>query len=259
MPCAWLYLLFIFVITLSDQHRDATTRGILGSIFFIRNYVFRGATNHSLTTHFWSLSIEEQFYIIWPSVLIFADLKLARWVAVTGAFAVALYRYLNWTNLESHVPLTTGTHVRADALLVGCAVALFLPDIKVYLRPWMSIPLLAGMMLCGVKYHVLIPLHESLMIGSLLAVTSVCNSGAIGHVLNWKPLALIGTLSYGIYMWQEFFMVLIRNSGSLTYPLWILLVPVALASYYRIEKPLIERGRRLASTFKTDQAIPACR
>jgi peptidoglycan/LPS O-acetylase OafA/YrhL len=94
MPCAWIYLLFIFVISISDRHRDIITRGILGSIFFIRNYVFRGATNHSLTTHFWSLSIEEQFYIIWPSVLIFADLKLARWMAVTGAFAVGLYRRL---------------------------------------------------------------------------------------------------------------------------------------------------------------------
>jgi len=254
MPCAWFYLLFVFVITIANQHRDTTMRGILGSIFFVRNYIFRGETSHPLTTHFWSLSIEEQFYLIWPSVLVFANLKLARWMAVTGALAIALYRFIHWTNLENHIPLTTGTHVRADALLVGCAVALFLPNIKKYLRPWMSIPLLVGMILCGAKYHVLIPLHESLMIGLLLALTSQCNLGAIGHLLNWKPLAFIGTLSYSIYMWQELFVVLIRNSGPRLYPYWLLLVPVALGSYYLIEKPLIERGRKLTSSFKTDLA-----
>jgi peptidoglycan/LPS O-acetylase OafA/YrhL len=258
MPCAWLYLLVMLVATAHTNPASYTAQEIWGSLLFFRNYLDPNAI-HAITGHFWSLSIEEQFYLVWPALLVLGGVKRARWIAVAGASAIALLRLAHWTAL-SHAPLagTFGTQYRADSLLVGCAAALFLPNLRPYLRTWMTLPLLAALAMCMFSYGRLIPMRESIVIALLLAVTSELSTQPLSRFLEWKPLAFLGTFSYSLYVWQQVFILGVHKVSSFCISIAILPV-VAFCSYELIEKPLIQVGRKLGRRWAqpAPQPLPA--
>jgi len=62
----------------------------------------------------------------------------------------------------------------------------------------------------------------------------------VGRVLNWAPLAYIGTLSYSIYLWQQFFLNRETRALVTSFPLNLVLVAAcALLSYYAVERPFL--------------------
>jgi peptidoglycan/LPS O-acetylase OafA/YrhL len=256
MPCAWTYLAFIFIMTSATHSQPLTSQAIWASLLCFRNYVDTSGIHTAGTGHFWSLSIEEQFYLFWPSVLILGGTRWARWLAAVGALGISLYRFHHWTNL-SQIPLqaTFGTQYRADALLVGCATALFLPVLRPYLRAWMSLPLLTALIWCATVFHRPVPLRESIIMAFLLALTTERLHPSFSRVLDWKPLALVGTLSYSLYIWQQPFLV---SANSLpAFFIKILIYPVvALSSYYLIEEPLIRKGKEIARRLRISGAAP---
>jgi peptidoglycan/LPS O-acetylase OafA/YrhL len=243
MPAAYFYLVFAFIFCILISR--ATWResiNFVAALLFFRNYSIHLVPADWITGHFWTLSIEEQFYIVWPSMLAFVNLRSARWIAVAGALIISIYRFAIWSTA---LPMyqTQDTQLRADSLLAGCAVALFMPKILPYLRDWMTLPLVAAFALCVARYQVLIPLHESLIIAFLLAITTSSKSRAF-YFLNWRPVAFLGMLSYSLYLWQQPF-TLVARCGWIPFICAVVLLPcVALYSYYRIEKPFIERSHR---------------
>lgn len=245
MPCAWLYLLVMLLATAHTHPASYTALEIYGSLLFFRNYLDPNAI-HAITGHFWSLSIEEQFYLLWPAVLLFAGAKRARSVALFAAAAIAAFRFQHWATL-SQLPLaaTFRTEYRADALLVGCATALFLPKLRGLIRSWMTIPLVAMFTVCIASYHKLIPMHEAIVIALLIAATSEIPGQPLSRLLEWKPLAKIGTFSYSLYIWQQVFVLGPHNPGAFCISVAILPI-VAFSSYVLVEKPLIRFGRKLA-------------
>ncbi|HET9304822.1 MAG TPA: acyltransferase, partial [Candidatus Sulfotelmatobacter sp.] len=114
MPAAWAFLALIWIC-----HPSLSVREIQSAVLFYRNY-YRG---NVLTAHFWSLSIEEQFYLVWPCVLMLAGFKRAQWVALAGIAGIGLWRS---THLEHFSIVGHGywTQYRADALFVGCWLGL---------------------------------------------------------------------------------------------------------------------------------------
>ncbi len=243
MPCAWAYLALVSVSVAASGHAIAAVY-LLPSLFFFRNFVNPSGT-HPITGHFWSLSIEEQFYMVWPSLLILAGRKRAAWVAIAGAICIAAYRFHYWGRL-SRLPLqaTFGTEFRADALLMGCAAALLLTALRPFLRAWMTLPLLALLVSCGIEYRHLIPLHESAAIALLLVVTSENPHTSFGRALDWKPLAYVGKLSYSIYVWQQYFLLTVHSVLAFAVSL-VVLPMVAFTSYTLIEEPFVRRGKWL--------------
>ena len=250
MPCAWNFLLFALVMAMLSPERSVALSNIIAALFFFRNYAQLFVPNYALTGHFWSLSIEEQFYLIWPSLLILLGMHRARWFAVAGATAIAIYRFAHWSNIV--VPW--GTHVRADALLAGCAVALFLPTIRKWLRAWMAIPLLTGLVLCIIRYRGLIPLHESAIIALLLAVTSSSES-ALFRILDWKPVAFLGTISYSLYVWQQPYALAVFSHSMQPLAAVLELFGIALISYFFLEEPLVVLGHKLTPATSPDPTL----
>jgi peptidoglycan/LPS O-acetylase OafA/YrhL len=199
-----------------------------------------------MTGHFWTLSIEEQFYIGWPSVMAFAGARVARWAAAFTAIIIAAHRFYVWNSISSTpFPLVNleGTQLCADSLLAGCALALFLPRIRPYLRDWMAFPLIAALAACVMRYHTVMPLHESLIMAFLLAITSSSHS-RVFSLLDWKLVAFLGKISYSLYLWQQP-LTTFAEKGPGHFLIAVVALPcMALGSYYFIEKPFIERGRR---------------
>ena len=110
---------------------------LLGCLLFYRNYLPAGMDAHGgfYTAHFWSLAVEEHFYLIWPILLLSAKPKRAGKVALLLALLV-----FGWRQLQGHYQLWPGifppanleirTDTRIDSLLWGCLAAIYFPEVK---------------------------------------------------------------------------------------------------------------------------------
>lgn len=240
MPCAWLYLEYV---TIAFRLLRSSNSGLIPALFFFRNY--RGT--HPLTGHFWTLSIEEQFYLVWPTVLLL--LRRRAWiVAALGCMIVCVWRAVDWNYLQSvQVTHTFMTQYRADALLIGCLLALFIDDARPFLKPWLLLPLLPALFACMALFHRLIPTRESLLIALLIGVTSTNPECWLSRVLNMNWLMQIGVISYSVYLWQQLILVHWGGPAYLTAPA---LIAAALLlgylSYTFVETPMRRYGRRVS-------------
>ena len=239
---------------------------IVSSALFFRNYIplFLSDGGHGFyTALFWSLAIEEHFYLIWPLLLIISLRRgVSGRVAVGLAIVIAVWRRLegNYLWLQRALDLPQyqfyfRTDTRLDALLWGCTLALLLRDartrvlVKRALKPaiWVLLPALyiAGIALewRGVLWHTL--LAPPLIVGTMLYPHAPA-----GRVLELAPLRWVGRISYSLYLWHA--LVMPQVAGAVAWPVMQSLplnVPVAFilaaGSYYLVEKPMISWGRRL--------------
>ncbi len=254
MPTAWTFLAALLLLNLSGIH-CTSWREIRGCLFFYRN--FQG--NLGTAGHFWSLSIEEQFYLVWPALLLLFGVRRCRWIALAGAASVAAYRFAFWRHYEQGL-LYTRTEVRADALLLGCMFALLRndPAIREKLNRWselLAVPAAGAFLIAIATSYTLQPLWESAAVGALLIFTSLHPAALVSRLLEWKPLAWLGTLSYTIYIWQEPFTVFhgkwLFVAGGFIFPAFVL------ASHFLVERPMRKFGRRIAENQRRHRVLEA--
>jgi peptidoglycan/LPS O-acetylase OafA/YrhL len=239
MPAALLYLTWL---TLFDRLTGAhfTSRAeILSCVLFYRNFI----STPGLAGHFWSLSVEEQFYLFWPVLLVLMGIRRCLGIAAVGALTIAIYRLAFWAYYNQPL-LNNETQVRADALLVGSLLALLLnePHIRDHAARWSRVwilPAFAIFLFCAVRFHELIPLLESVAIAGLITA-SILNPPLFKPL---SALAFLGTISYSVYIWQQFFVGFHAVS-------WLALPLCALGSYYLVERPFVRLGRRITTQGK---------
>jgi peptidoglycan/LPS O-acetylase OafA/YrhL len=237
---------------------------ILSSLFFVRNYTSSFTHFQTIypyyTSHFWSLAIEEHFYLILPTLLVLTPKKWRASALLTLAIAVSLHRITpnSWQSFH--------TDIRLDALLVPAALAVFLrithnrERLAQTLRIW---PLLLLALLIPATYN-LIPRTIGLLIAWLMPLailgTTLRPQSWFSRLLENPVLRYVGRLSYSLYIWQQLF--LISHFGADTTRLgplqsspmnWLMTFSCALLSYYLIERPMIRLGHRLAPNVAENQ------
>jgi peptidoglycan/LPS O-acetylase OafA/YrhL len=214
----------------------------------------------------WSLSLEEQFYLIWPLLLIVL-LKLK--CALKGKLAVVLggllfsagLRAVLWKTTGSFERVFFGSDTHADGLLAGSLAALLLEC--GYMPRSRPLNLIAHVML-GVLFLFLYwgwPADGYVLLGGLLflnlgmtaLVVSLVQEPAplLRRFFEFAPLAWLGRISYGVYLWH---MVVFGLSGRIpllkeyaSWPLTIgLTIAVAAVSFYVLERPLLQLKRRFS-------------
>ncbi len=210
--------------------------------------------------HAWSLSVEEQFYLLWPAVLLFAGKRRGLWIAVSVMTLCPLIRLGIWYFFPSLIKYEIGYRFEtvADSIAVGCVLAGTQEWLKLQ-RPYQKIlasrlfilvPLVvlcAGLLPNSSRLNLLFGITvQNIGIAACIAWSVTNYSGKIGKVLNSKPVVFLGVMSYSVYLWQQPFL----NPGSSSilsrFPLNLMLVGVAsLASYYFIERPSLELRQRL--------------
>jgi peptidoglycan/LPS O-acetylase OafA/YrhL len=247
MPAAWAYLAFIFFFCNGIGVRLATWPEVRACLFFYRN--FAGTMTYFATRHFWSLSLEEQFYLVWPPVLLLSGVRRGRWIAPAAALAFAAWRGFHWSEYD-HIWPAFHTEARADALLIGCTLAFAMasPVSSAALARWarwFAAPAFAALLYCMVRFPLLIPAAESVAIALLIAASVSHSRSAWCAWLDLRPLAFLGRVSYGIYLWQQIAMAF--NARLLPWSLGIALPLVVLGSYEYLELPCIRLGQRLAA------------
>ena len=202
--------------------------------------------------HLWSLSIEEQFYLIWPCIFVLLRPRQARWVPVAAIFIGPIARAAALIFLKGtpYLDLELFPMV-ADSIATGCVLALFgerLEQNRWYARlfhPAYSVALVVlvfvmnDLMVFGV-----VDVIGTTVVNFSLAVLihrSIRHSDdLVGRFLNWRPVAFVGVLSYSLYLWQQLFIFRHSSAWINRFPQNVLLVvAAALASYYLLEKPLL--------------------
>ena len=238
-----------------DNAVDASwSAGFLANIHFaVLDTQYHDASGpQSLFQHWWSLAIEEQFYLVWPGLLA-AAWALHRRVANTaiavcaavavGSFAIGLY-------LTDSNPVWAyfAPWARAWELAVGglCAFAFRFRTRIVGRAAWGWAGLGAmGAAAVGFDGSTPFPGVAALLpvVGTAAVIMSVGATHAPGGLLWWAPLQWIGARSYGIYLWHWPTLVLLDDRYGADEPVWrasALLASVALAAltYVLVENPL---------------------
>jgi peptidoglycan/LPS O-acetylase OafA/YrhL len=208
--------------------------------------------------HLWSLSVEEQFYLIWPLTFVLMGSRRAGWIAagvilfgpVARAGAWLFLRGTPYRDLEMF-PMV------ADSLAMGCLLAKtrdWLEGRSWYLRlfhPAYSLAILVLVLLMN-RYagYTVVGVFGVSVINVGLAIlihrSVYCSNDGVGRFLNWKPIAFVGVLSYSIYLWQQLFLNRASNAWINEFPQNLLFaLASAMASYFLLEKPLLTLRRRL--------------
>lgn len=254
MPVAWVYLGILWLTGRITGEHWISGREIASCVFFFRNFFGPGRALYA--AHFWSLSIEEQFYLLWPCLLLLAGFRASRWLALGGALAIAAYRELHWAAYE-HQWLSFQTQVRADALLIGCLLALLLADPRLraiaqrYSR-FIWLPALVALSFAIADFHWLPPLFECAAIAALIAASTLHAESFLVLPLLSPALVWMGAISYSVYVWQQFFLV--YRGAATTIPMLCLMPVFSLGSYYWIELPSARFGRRIAGRLRSKES-----
>ena len=221
--------------------------------------------------HFWSLAIEEQWYLVFPLVVgVVLRVGRGRWTVVGGAFALVGAASGAWTlhlagSGASVERLYFGTDTRAAELALGVVVAVVVgtwPLVAVRLGTWARS--LAPLALVGMAAATATVAHTDRWLyptglwlwslgSAVLVVAAVQPSGAVRAGLSIGPLAWLGTRSYGGYLlhWPVFLALDADRVGLGPAPLFAVRVAVTLAltgAVFRTIEDPIRRHRRVTAS-----------
>lgn len=262
-PAAIVYLFFLGVLDLLFFNIIGYQE-ILSSVFFVRNYIFRGEGIGYYTNHFWTLAVEEHFYVLFP--VIFVLLGVRKCLVIFPFLCLISVLMRNYgQSVSDMVGMRlpggvffwhwTKSHVRMDSLLWGCWWALFLSNnsknIRRYCNSWFFIiSFMAVIVGCNMErpesvFSIFLP---------VIIVSTVFNQKWIlSGILESRIFVWLGRISYSLYLWQQLFFVmtsqyLIQSFEPFQqFPLNIFSVfGISVVSFYFIEKPLIRFGRKVA-------------
>jgi peptidoglycan/LPS O-acetylase OafA/YrhL len=274
MPAGVVAILLIAATTLlvGTASQVIRLRGdALGSLFYIANWrlILTGDSygnlfqSPSMYLHFWSLAIEEQFYLAFPLAV-----ALCLWAArgsrklLAAVIGLATLASIAWS---AHLfdggagvdRAYFGTDTRLPELAIGCLAALWWwrrdrgpavagsrsggrgrgpvdpsgngggatpparPGVAVRLLPWAGLAALAAIVVLwhtvertsGTLYHGGLAAYAVLSVTVVLA--AIQSRGPVPHLLGWRPLVWIGTVSYAAYLIHWPVMVVLRQQTAL--------------------------------------------
>jgi peptidoglycan/LPS O-acetylase OafA/YrhL len=227
---------------------------LLFAATYLMNFV-PSQTGTWVTGHLWSLSAEEQFYLVWPAAIKFAGKARALAIAVILAAcfplaALAVYQ----TNHELGVRFSG---VFSDSIACGCVLAGTMPWLRRQRLFWTALAARAGCLIVLIIPLIDRRIHPRIHFLVTETVLNLCVCYCIarytefprtigGRFLNSRVMASLGRISYSLYLWQQLFLNMSGMSLPQTFPINIAATfCCATISYKIVEQPLASLRKRL--------------
>jgi peptidoglycan/LPS O-acetylase OafA/YrhL len=238
---------------------------IFTAITYSSNYVHDGPW---VLGHLWSLSVEEQFYLLWPLTLVLffrARLWMVTSLLLSGPpLRIVFWMLWGYRGIEHPFPVVM------DALAAGCALAMLQPQLLRWDRWLRSLWFLLVPALTIVPPLLRLASNRTYQVAGL-TLMHIGIALSIQHAvrmqyraLNWPPVVWVGSLSYSFYLWQQPFLNRTSQAWWTAFPQNLALALLfAAASYYWVEKPFLamrERRKDKARIVEVQTGKkPACR
>ncbi|HWM33666.1 MAG TPA: acyltransferase family protein [Pseudolysinimonas sp.] len=256
---------------------------VLGALTFSSNWLFLAASSNyfdatapELFRNLWSLAVEEQFYLVWPLLVVLVLIRIPRWVRIAGVTALAagsaVWMAALWTpDTATRVYFGTDTHF--FGLAIGAALALAAVNWPARALEWprwqrtllgVAGPLaLAGILAIAVVMNEDAPvtfqggLALVAVLATIVIATLLVPGTPLARLLDWRPLRWVGDRSYGLYLWHWPVYLLVIAA----LPAWsrqglegwalggialVFTVAAAALSYQFVEQPIRRNGFRAA-------------
>ena len=277
-PPAIVYLTAIALLSwMSIAHERRAS--LLGGLFLYQNYLIDISDTSGrwfLTGHFWTLAIEEHFYVLLSALLFFFKRQRVR---IFSGLLILLYvcqRLVLHFRLYSSLSASRHTELNLQYLLTPALFALLLrrkgfrDAIVRYLHPWVAFvgtvllkqlwfllhPLPAGDIHPRLDWFLVPPELLFYAFEVWVVATMLHPRSWTTRLLELSPLRFLGRLSYSIYLWHALFLIG-RLPQTALHARWLLFLTerpwrypatlaLSMASYYWVERPLIRVGHRLA-------------
>jgi peptidoglycan/LPS O-acetylase OafA/YrhL len=258
-PVQYAFIAFVFALTFLTPVR-VDLCNFITSVTFTKNY----ACGSWIDGHLWSLSVEEQFYLVWAIAFVVMQPRGLLGFAVVLTCLAPLSRATEYLLGHRFYPWLTSN---ADALMIGCVLAILASKNRRYIEriaAWhptimrvmalllMYVPIFLGQRLLLGKFTVTLgPMLQAGCAAFLIASLVYHRQGMAFRFLNLPAVAFVGVISYSLYVWQMPFLATPDIYGGkeewfLKFPYDLAMVGfAALASYYLLEKPLERLRRRL--------------
>jgi peptidoglycan/LPS O-acetylase OafA/YrhL len=198
---------------------------------YLSNYLF--ATHGEwgiVTAHFWSLAVEEQFYILWPAIILFTPARALLKVIIAVIAVGPIFRLVGYFLSFNGIALYATTPASLDSLGVGALLAYcshhaaerpqWIGRLNLCTR-WLGIPGVIGFIVLWTleSFKLLPPVTDyiwfteptlwALVFAGVINRASFGYSGISGKILQLKPLLYLGKISYGIYVYHLFMLSLV--------------------------------------------------
>ena len=272
LPAVFLMLVVVVVygsITMNAFELDKLRGDAIASLFYVANWHFI-ATGQSYfdlflapspLQHLWSLAIEEQFYLIWPLVVVAivkftSGSRRVMFIVIIAGIAISQLCMALLYDVNNPSRAYYGTEARAHTLLVGCLLALLLSGkLQVGERlgrvlPWLGVLAFAVVVIAysfasaSARLFYGGDLAFSILVAVVIAA-SVQPGGPLRRFLGIRPLRYVGRISYGLYLWHWPVIVFLTperagvGGNRLNVLRMFVTVVVTLASFYLLERPVL--------------------